>query len=72
MIRVLYTCGRCHVKDQEVAIEERAPDSDIVRWMRQTVGVSIGMDHSFRSPRCFAPKMEQVRIPLDKIGGATT
>lgn len=72
MLVVTYTCDSCGIRDRGVPVEERAPESDVVRWMRQTVAVAVSYDHSQQSPGCHVSAMANVKIPMNDreyIGG---
>lgn len=61
---VIYKC-RCMVKEITIAVPDRRPNTDIEPWLNM-VTFCIGMDHKALSPRCFAEKMDYMKIPMDE------
>jgi hypothetical protein len=74
MIRVLYICDECGIKDAAVDVRERGPQEDIRDWMT-TLTHTIGLDHTQRSPLCQATHITKVMVPLapgeSRIGDPT-
>ena len=65
MIKVMYSCNKCNIKDRAVQIPVREPEEDITHWVSQTVGTHLAMDHVLVSPGCKITEFSEVKIPLD-------
>lgn len=67
-----YSCRVCGLDDAEFTVPERAPNEDLVTWMRRRMSVAVWQDHLRRSPACLAKTITDLKIPLDgreHIGG---
>jgi hypothetical protein len=67
LIKVIYTCGTCGVKDREVIVPEREENQDVLKYVN-SVAECIGADHASVSPNCRANKIKEVKIPVSKDG----
>jgi hypothetical protein len=71
MITVMYSCAGCGVHRVSVAVPARG-DEPVVDWMEKTLMVTLGFDHSARSPFCESRSMSELMIPMtgaECIGG---
>ena len=68
MIKILYTCDLCGIKDAEVEVRERGDEEDIRDWM-QALTVAAGVDHAHKSPLCHPGTLTNVKIPISPSGG---
>lgn len=64
MITVEYTCGECDLKNVKLNLPSRLPYQPIGPWMRG-VAKEIQADHKVRRPKCKAPKIGELKIPLN-------
>ena len=67
-ITIKYTCPKCGLTDQQLAVPERQRAVDVVLWMNGPVAKHVAQDHAERSPHCQWENFD-LRIPVP--GGVT-
>jgi hypothetical protein len=71
-IECMYSCSSCGIVKARVKIDARHEGQTITDWLSNVAVCALVKDHSARSPRCRANKLDEFFIPTggaDIIGG---
>lgn len=64
MLRVMYSCQLCGIKDSPVLVRWREPGESVTDFMEKTVIYQVALQHQRTTPGCPATTLTELKIPI--------